>query len=184
MSAGFFSSRVLTWSQGAGSAWSLEHQLLQVVVQDGVLDVPEHQPDVLRVDGGGEVVVERLLRGVAPPGPETFYHEGLDVRQAVLRPGVLRKVVLERDALHLLLQQVRLVQEEDDGHIDKDAVVDDGLEDVQRFPQPVGLPVLHQHLPRGGKVRPAFSHRPRKTSGHECESPDHTQRTRPGRGWR
>lgn len=131
---------LLQGPQGAGSSsvrvlgahmWSLEHELLEVVVQDGVLDIPEHQPDVLRVNGGGEVVVERLLRGVAPPGPETFHHEGLDVCQAVLRPGVLRKVVLERNALHLLLQQVRLVQEEDDGHVDKDAVVDDGLEDVE-----------------------------------------------------
>lgn len=103
-------------------------------MQDGVLDVPEHQPDVLRVDGGGEVVVERLLRGIAPPGPETFHHEGLDVGQAVLRPGVLRKVVLERNALHLLLQQVRLVEEEDDGNVDKDAVIDDGLEDIERLP--------------------------------------------------
>ena len=64
----------------------------------------------------------------------------------MLRPGVFGKVVLERNALHLLLQQVRLVQEEDDRNVDEDAVVDDGLEDVERFTQPVGLPVLHQHL--------------------------------------
>lgn len=113
--------------------WSLQHELLEVVVQDGVLDVPEHQPDVLRVDGGGEVVVERLLRGIAPPGPETFHHEDLDVGQAVLRPAVLGKIVLERNALHLLLQQVCLVEEEDDGYVDKDAVIDDGLEDIERL---------------------------------------------------
>lgn len=83
-------------------------------MQDGVLDVPEHQPDVLRVDGGGEVVVQGLLGGIASLGPEALHHERLDVRQAVLRPGVFRKVVLERNALHLLLQQVHLVKEEDD----------------------------------------------------------------------
>lgn len=83
-------------------------------MQDGVLDVPEHQPDVLRVDGGGEVVVQGLLGGIASLGPEALHHERLDVRQAVLRPGVFREVVLERNALHLLLQQVHLVKEEDD----------------------------------------------------------------------
>jgi len=124
----------------------LEHELFEVVVEDGVLDVPEHQPDVLRVDGRGEVVVQRLLGGVAPLGPEALHHERLDVQQVVLLPFVLGKVVLERNALHLLLQQVRLVEEEDDGNVDEDAVVDDGLEDVERFAQPVGLPVLHQHL--------------------------------------
>lgn len=109
----------------------LEHELLEVVVENGVLDVPEHQPDVLRVDGRGEVVIQGLLCGVAPLGLEALHHEGLHVRQAVLRPGVLGKVVFERDELHLLLQQVRLVQEEDDGDADEDAVVDDGLEDVE-----------------------------------------------------
>lgn len=149
----------------AAHLWSLEHELLEVVVQDGVLDVPEHQPDVLRVDGGGEVVVEGLLRGVAPPGPEALHHEGLDVGQAVLRPAVLREVVLERNALHLLLQQVRLVEEEDDGDVDKDAVVDDGLEDVQGLAEPVGLPVLHQHL-GGGGTDYTCTH----TNHHRCQS--------------
>lgn len=108
----------------------MEHELLEVVVQDGVLDVPEHQPDVLRVDGRGEVVVQGLHGGVASLGPEALHHERLDVRQVVLLPSVLGKVVLERNALHLLLQQVCLVEEEDDGDADEDAVVDDGLEDV------------------------------------------------------
>lgn len=109
----------------------MEHELFEVVMEDGVLDVPEHQPDVLRVDGRGEVVVQGLLGGVASLGTETLHHERLDVRQAVLLPFVFRKVVLERNALNLLLQQVRLVQEEDDRDVDEDTVVDDGLEDVE-----------------------------------------------------
>lgn len=100
-------------------------------MENGVLDVPEHQPDVLRVDGCGEVVVQRFLGGIASLGPEALHHERLDVRQAVLGAGVVGKVVLERNTLHLLLQQVHLVEEEDDRNVDKDAVVDDGLEDVE-----------------------------------------------------
>lgn len=121
-----FRSSIFTGLQG-----SLEHELFEVVMEDGVLDVPEHQPDVLRVDGRGEVVVQGLLGGVASLGSEALHHEPLDVRQTVLRPGVFRKVVLERNALHLLLQQVRLVEEEDDGNVDEDAVVHNGLEDVE-----------------------------------------------------
>lgn len=115
-------------------------------MEDGVLDVPEHQPDVFRVDGRGEVVVQGLLGGVASLGPEALHHERLDVLQVVLLPGVFGKVVLEWNALHFLLQQVHLVEEEDDRNVDEDAVVDDGLKNVKRFTQPVGLPVLHQHL--------------------------------------
>ena len=136
----------LSSSTFTGGPGSLEHELFEVVVEDGVLDVAEHQPDVLRVDGCGEVVVQGLLGGVASLGAEAVHHEGLDVRQAVLRPGVVGKVFLERNALHLLLQQVCLVEEEDDGHVAEDAVVDNGLEDVEGFTQPIGLPVLHQHL--------------------------------------
>lgn len=80
----------------------MEHELLQVVVEDGVFDVPEHQPDVLSVDGRGEVVVQELLGGVAPLGAETVHHEALDVWQAVLRPGVVGKIVLELNGFHLL----------------------------------------------------------------------------------
>lgn len=70
-----FRSSTFTGRQG-----SLEHELFEVVVEDGVLDVPEHQPDVLRVDGRGEVVVQGLLGGVASLGPEAVHHERLDFR--------------------------------------------------------------------------------------------------------
>lgn len=83
-------------------------------MQDGVLDVPEHQPDVLRVDGSGEVVVQGFQGGLSSFRPEALHHECLDFWQAVLWPGVVRKVVFEWNALHLLLQQVCLVEEEND----------------------------------------------------------------------
>lgn len=115
-------------------------------MQDGVLDVPKHQPDVFRVDGRGEVVVQGLLSTIAPLGPEALHHKFLDVWQAVLWTVVVREVVLEGNIFHLLLQQVCLVEEQDDRNIVEDAVVDNGLEDVERFAKPVGLPVFHQHL--------------------------------------
>ena len=133
----------------SSSSWSvpsLQHQLLEVVVQDGVLDVAEHQADVLGVDGCGEVVVERLLLLLAALFPEAFYQEALDVRQAAGVARELGEVVLDGYLLHLLLQQVRLVEEQDDGDVAEHPIVDDGLEDVERFAQPVCLPIFHQHL--------------------------------------
>lgn len=58
---------------------SLEHELLEVVVEDGVLHVSEHQADVLRVDGGGEVVVQRPLLLVPASAPEALHQKLLDV---------------------------------------------------------------------------------------------------------
>lgn len=114
----------------AGPA-SLQHELFEVVVQDGVLDVAKDQANVLRVNGGGEVVVEGLLLLVSALVPETIHQELLHIVQAVRIPCVLREVVLDGHRSDLLLQQVCLVEEEDDGYIAEDAVVDDGLEDVE-----------------------------------------------------
>lgn len=130
----------------SGSVPSLQHQLLEVIVQDGVLDVAEHQPDVLSVDGRGEVVVEGLLLLLAALFAEAFYQEALDVCQARGVAREFREVVFDGRLFHLLLQEVRLVQEQDDGDVAEHPVVDNGLEDVERLAKPVGLPVLHQHL--------------------------------------
>ena len=48
-------------------------------MQDGVLDVAEHQPDVLGVDGRGEVVLQGLLLLVPALAAETLHQELLDV---------------------------------------------------------------------------------------------------------
>ncbi len=116
----------------AGPA-SLQHELFEVVVQDGVLHVAKDQANVLRVNGGGEVVVEGLLQLVSALVPETIHQELLHILQAVRLPCVLGEVVLDGHRFDLLLQQVCLVEEEDDGHVAEDAVVDDGLEDVERL---------------------------------------------------
>lgn len=143
---------LFTFSSFTDEHRSLKHELFEVVMQDGVLDVSEHQPDVLRVDGCGEVVIQWLLGGVTSLGPEAFYHERLDVRQTVLWPIVVRKVVLKWNNLHLLFQQVSFVEEKDDGDVNKNTVVHNGLKYVKRFTQSIGLPVLHQHLSDRRKV--------------------------------
>lgn len=48
-------------------------------MKNGILHVAENKADVLRVDGGGEVVVQGLLLLVPAFVPETFHQEFLDV---------------------------------------------------------------------------------------------------------
>lgn len=115
-------------------------------MQDGVLDVAEHKPDVLSVDGCGEVVVQRLLLLLTALFAKTFHQEALDVCQACGVPQELWEVVLYGYLLHLFLQQVCLVQEQDDGDVAEHPIVDNGFKDVEGLAQPVGLPVFHQHL--------------------------------------
>uniref|UniRef100_A0A3B4C6M8 Uncharacterized protein n=1 Tax=Pygocentrus nattereri TaxID=42514 RepID=A0A3B4C6M8_PYGNA len=125
---------------------------MHAIEMHGVLDVTEDQPNVLGVDGSGEVVVKGLLLLVPPLVPETCHQEVLHVLQVVRVPSELWEVVLDGHRLDLLLQQVCLVEEQDDGDVAEDAVVDYCLEDVERLHQPVGLSVLHQHLNGGDAV--------------------------------
>lgn len=48
-------------------------------MENGILDVTEHEADVLRVDGGGEVVIQGLLLLVPAFAAETLHQEFLDV---------------------------------------------------------------------------------------------------------
>lgn len=115
-------------------------------MQNGVLDIPEHQPDVLSVDGGGEVVIQRLVLLFAALFAETLHQEDLDICQAAGVTGKLREIVFDGNLFYLLLEQVCFVQKKDDRDIAEHPVVDDGFKDVEGFAEPVGLPVLHQHL--------------------------------------
>lgn len=115
-------------------------------MQNGVLDVPEHQPDVLSVDGGGEVVIQRLVLLLTALFAEAVHQEALDIHQAAGVTGKLLEIVFDGNLLHFLLEQVCFVQKQDDGDVVEHPVVDDGFKDVEGFAEPVGLPVLHQHL--------------------------------------
>lgn len=115
-------------------------------MQDGVLDVSEDKANVLSVDGRGEVVVEWLVLLLAALVAEARHEELLHVVQAVWIAFVLGEEVLDGHDLDFLLQQVGLVQEQDDGDVAEHTVVDDGAENVERLREPIGQPVLHQHL--------------------------------------
>lgn len=100
-------------------------------MQNGVLDVPEHQPDVLSVDGGGEVVIQRLVLLLAALFAEALHQEALDIRQAAGVPGKLREIVFDGHLLNFLLEQVCFVQKQDDRDVAEHPVVDDGFKDVE-----------------------------------------------------
>lgn len=61
---------------------SLQHDVFEVLLQDGVLHGVEDEADVLGVDGGGEVVEERLA-AVAPLPVEALHQVALHVLQPV-----------------------------------------------------------------------------------------------------
>lgn len=119
----------------------MQHQLLQVPLQDRVLDRAEHDLDVLRVDGVRKVVVDRLLR-VLPHVRKHLQDKVLHVQDRVRVAGELRIVPADVRVrvLDLLRQQVRLVQEQDDGNPSEGRVVDDRVEDVARLLEAVRFP--------------------------------------------
>lgn len=115
-------------------------------MQNGVLDIPEHQPDVLSVDGRGEVVVQWLVLLLAALFAEALHQKALDICQASGVTWKLWEIVFNGHLLYFLLKQVCFVQKQDNGDVIEHPVVDDGFKDVEGFTEPVGLPVLHQHL--------------------------------------
>jgi hypothetical protein len=131
-------------SRGRGCL-SLQHDVFQVLLQDRVLHSMKHEADVLGVYGGGEVVEQGLAAVPALP-VEALHQVALDVLQPVRVALEIWEVLLNAHRLHLLHQEVHLVEEEDDGDVEEELVVDDGLEDVHGLHQPVGAPVLHEDL--------------------------------------
>lgn len=124
---------------------SLQHDILQVLLQDGVLHSMEHEADILSVYGGGEVVEERFAAVSSLP-VKALDQVALDVLQPVGVALEVGEVLLDADGLHLLHQEVHLIEEEDDGDVEEELVVNDCLEDVHGLDQPVGAPVLHEDL--------------------------------------
>lgn len=105
----------------------------------------KHEADVLSVYGGGEVVEERLTAVPSLP-VEALDQVALNVLQPVGVALEIREVLLDADSLHLLHQEVHLVEEQDYGDVEEELVVDYRLKDVHRLHQPVGAPVLHEDL--------------------------------------
>lgn len=98
------------FQQSRGRSPSLQHDVLEVLLQDGVLDGVEHEADVLRVDGRGEVVEERLA--AVPPLPvEALHQVTLHVLQPVRVALEVREILLDADSLYLLHEKIHLVEE-------------------------------------------------------------------------
>lgn len=70
----------------------------------------------------------------------------LNILQPVRVSPELWKVLAYVDRADLLYQQVCFVEEEDDGDVEEELVVDDGLEYVHALHQAVCPSVLHQNL--------------------------------------
>lgn len=151
----------------SSSSSSHQVELLQVVSEDGVFDGHKHEADVFRVGGAGEVGVQRLLL-VRVLFLVHFQDEFLSCTRILLRSCGIRGRALKNQTpdlltaddddgpkaptcelwevggqvrVHdLLLEDVRLVEEEDDGGALEPGVGYDGFEQ--------GLALLHTVLKR------------------------------------
>lgn len=70
----------------------------------------------------------------------------LHILQSAWVSSELGKVLADVHGADLLHQQVRFVEKQDDGDIQEELVVDDGLKDVHALHQAVRPAVLHQKL--------------------------------------
>jgi len=112
--------RVQTWSL-LNAFGLVEAAASQVVGDDDVRDGVEHELDVLRVGGAGHVAVDLLGRRLVL-GLEL----GLDVGRrfaVLLRACILSEADCEGRSQDLLLEEILLVEEEDDGGVSKPLVV-------------------------------------------------------------
>lgn len=122
-------------------------------MQDCVFDIPEDEADVIRVNGRGKMMVEGFHLLLAPLTTEAFHQELLYICQIVGLSSEVREIVTDGHSLYFLLQQICLIEEKNDGCFRKHAVVDDGVEYVERLHQPVGLTVFHKNLVKFARRR-------------------------------
>lgn len=96
-------------------------------MQNGILDSREHKADVVGVSSTREVRVYDLLgvRVEVHEYPQNVFPRCNGVSARALK---LREVVDEMRVHDLLLQQILLIEEEDDGRVLEPRVRDDGLE--------------------------------------------------------
>jgi hypothetical protein len=117
---------------------------LQINRYDDIGDGVEYELNVLRVGGTRQVAID-LFGGRFILGDELCL-DVLGGRVELVRPGVLGKTYGERRALDLVLEQILLVEEQNDGRVDEPLVVADRVEETQRLVHAVGRLVLVQDL--------------------------------------
>lgn len=98
------------FQQSRGCSPSLQHDVLEVLLQDGVLDSVEHEANVLCVDGRGEVVEQGFA--AVPSLPVKALHQvTLHVLQPVRVALEVREILLNAHSLYLLHEKIHLVEE-------------------------------------------------------------------------
>lgn len=117
----------------------MQIQCDQIVLKDIRLHIGKHALNVVRIDGGGKVIVDGRV-AVSLHSEEHAQYELLDVADVFWVALELRIVV--RDVAlggqDFRLEQVGFVQEQNYGDAGKCGIVDDRVEDILRLLQTIG----------------------------------------------
>mmetsp|Transcript_38334 Transcript_38334/g.65752 ORF Transcript_38334/g.65752 Transcript_38334/m.65752 type:complete len:269 (-) Transcript_38334:484-1290(-) len=128
---------------GTGSSVSAEPALREVFPKHDLVDAVQYVRHVLRI-GGRRFLDEDLLVLVLADGLELPFDE-LEGGRGVLAALVRREADREVDLLHLLREEVNLVEEQDDWLLGVPSVARD-VKEVERLLETVLLDVLPEHL--------------------------------------
>lgn len=116
-------------------------------MQYRVLHRVKYDFDIFRIHGSGEMMVQRFFRIPFNTG-EQIQNELLHVVHRMTVALELGKVpaYVRFRILHFLFQQIVFVQKQNNRNTTEYDVVHYGVEHVTRLLQPVGFPILEQHL--------------------------------------
>jgi len=123
--------------------YSEQSALLQGSLDDNVLDCIEDCLDVSLIRGARDVCVD----GSSSDGVltvEKANHKLCRLLEVSFRALVLREVLLHRNLLQLLLEQIPLVQEENEGCLCKPTRAENVLEDLDSLLHPVDTIILEE----------------------------------------
>ena len=118
--------------------------------QYDILDYLKHHMYIICIDSGREIMIE-VLTLVPTNRVKHPYHETLHLFEVMRVTFELREIPADTDIgrLHLLLEEVRLIEEDHYRYISETPVIDDGLKDVETLYESVCDPVLEEGLVEG-----------------------------------
>lgn len=128
----------------------LQHKRREIPLQYRIFNRIEHNLDILRIYGVGEVMVDRLwwlqalelVIVVAADAEKHLQDEGLDVDDRVRISGVLRIIPanVSLRVLHFQCQQIRFVEKKNDRNVLEGVVVDYRVKNVFRLLETIRFP--------------------------------------------